>query len=115
MKKCLSIVSFMAMLMIPMLSFAGADYCETATVMKTGVATSGYTVNLRNDSGGAVGTSDEWANGASKAFFISPDLGDAGLAVFLTAIASGKTVKVGSPDHTYPDWGTISFVYIKSQ
>ncbi len=59
--------------------------------------TTGAGVNLRNTTGGAIGT---WAPNAVRRFYLYKPLGDQGLAILLTAISTGTKVLVNIVDVT---------------
>lgn len=93
---------------------AGPNFCSKATVVKTGVASTGQVVYLRNDQGVPVGVDDSWPAGATKSFILHSSITDSGLATALTALSLGKPVLAGSPDNKYPDWGYISYIYLNN-
>lgn len=63
-------------------------YMSTPTTTHTGVL-----ALLRNTTGATIPTTD-WANNTTRAFYLSPPLGNQGLAILLTALSNRTKVTV---------------------
>ena len=94
------------------ISFAGATYCTKATIIKIGDADGATQVTLRNDSGVAVGASDEWPILGENTFYLNTATEDRQLATALTAYSLSESMVVVTTNGYAHGAGVISQLYI---
>ncbi|MDH3327524.1 MAG: hypothetical protein OEM38_12525 [Gammaproteobacteria bacterium] len=104
-----------SLFLLPVSSVIAAD-CSSAQIKMIGInpgaggiGASDTKVSLLNNTTATVGI--DWEPGTQRMFFLSADLGDAGLATLLTASSLGKSVWVRIADEAIVN-SLITIIYL---